>query len=324
MSTEATAAEPTTTPPVPVGRWAQRILLTNVVAQVAIVVTGGLVRLTGSGLGCPTWPDCTEGSLVPVAHQAEGFHKIIEFGNRTLTGVLVVIAVASLGAVTRGWWGHLVGTGEPTRRRPLVWLAAAVLAGIVVQAVLGGITVLLGLNPVVVGAHLLVSLAVIAAAFVLYRRSKEAGDGSPVATVRAELRTLSGVLVGVAGLVLVLGTVVTGSGPHSGDADTTLRLAVDPRVVSWLHADVVIAFVGLTIAFWLGAKLTDAPGSVRRAAELLLAACVLQAAIGYTQYFTGLPELLVAVHMLGACLVWLATLSVRLSTRTRAAGLLAA
>jgi cytochrome c oxidase assembly protein subunit 15 len=300
-----------------VGGWTRGILWANLVAQIAIVVTGGLVRLTGSGLGCPTWPECTDGNLVPVPGQPQGFHTFIEFGNRTLTGVLVVVAVGALLAVSRGWWGRWVGRPGPAVRRPLVVLASLVVAGIVGQAVLGGVTVLVGLNPAFVAAHLLLSMAVIAAAFVLLVRSGEPHDGPATVVVRPQLRVLAQVLVGLAFVVLVLGTVVTGSGPHSGDASDVTRLPLDPRVVSWLHADVVIAFVGLAVAFWLGARLTDAPAGTVRRALLLIGACVLQGAIGYTQYFTALPVGLVTLHMLGACLVWVATLAVLAGTRAR-------
>ncbi len=316
MTTGVATASRTPTVPGPVGSWTRRILLANVVAQVAIVVTGGLVRLTGSGLGCPTWPECTDGSLVPVANQVEGVHKLIEFGNRTLTGVLVVVAGLALLAVSRGWWSRFLGGPSGPVRRPLVLLASIVVIGIFAQAVLGGITVLVGLHPLTVAGHFLLSMAVIAAAFILYAKGNERGDGVMVLTVRRELRVLAGILVAVAVVVLALGTLVTGSGPHSGDADAVVRLPLDPRMVSWLHADVVIAFVGLSAAFWLGARLTSAPARARRAALLLLLACLLQGAIGYTQYFTDLPRVLVAAHMLGACLVWVATLSVWLSTRT--------
>jgi cytochrome c oxidase assembly protein subunit 15 len=291
--------------------------MANLVAQIGIVVTGGLVRLTGSGLGCPTWPECTAGSLVPVANQAEGFHKLVEFGNRTLTGVLVMVAGAALLAVTRGLWGRLLARPGPPVRGPLALLAGLVVVGIVGQAVLGGVSVLLGLNPAVVAAHLLVSMAVIAAAFLLVVRGNETADGPARATVRRELRILARVLVGLAALVLTLGTVVTGSGPHSGDAAASVRFALDPRLLSWLHADVVIAFVGLTVAFWLGVRLTAGPAAAERRALLLLGVCVLQGAVGYLQFFTGLPTGLVAGHMLGACLVWISTLGVLVATRTR-------
>jgi len=299
------------------GRGTRRILLLNVVAQVGLVVTGGLVRLTGSGLGCPTWPECTSGSFVPLANQPQGFHRFIEFGNRSLTGVLVVIAAAALLAVTRGWWGRAIGRPGPRVRPPLVWLTVGVVLGIVGQAVLGGLTVLYGLNPWFVATHFLLSMAIIAASYLALARSGERSDGRVVFTVRAELRLVSCGIVALAGVVLVLGTVVTGSGPHSGDPDAVVRFALDPRMVAWLHADVVIAFTGLVVAFWLGARLTDAPRSAQRNALVLLALCALQGTIGYTQYFTGLPVPLVSLHMLGACLVWIAAWSVLVATRTR-------
>jgi cytochrome c oxidase assembly protein subunit 15 len=289
-----------------VGRTTRRLLVANVAAQVGIVVTGGLVRLTGSGLGCPTWPECTDGSLVPTSGQAEGTQSLVEFGNRLLTVVLVVVAVAALVAVVR----------QRPRRRPLVTLAALVLAGIPAQAVLGGFTVLVDLHPAAVAAHFLLSMAVIAAAVVLLRRATEAGDGPALPTVRGELRVLSGVIAVVALVVLALGTVVTGSGPHAGD-EASPRFGFDPRAVSWLHADLVIVFVGLALAFWLGCRLSGAPARSRRAAGWLLVAILAQGAVGYAQYFSGVPVALVAVHVLGACLVWVAALTVELSTRER-------
>lgn len=299
------------------GPGTRRILLLNVVAQVGLVVTGGLVRLTGSGLGCPTWPECTSGSFVPLANQPQGFHRFIEFGNRTLTGVLVVIAGAALLAVTRGWWGRWVGRPGPRVRMPLVWLLGGVVVGIVGQAVVGGLTVLYGLNPWFVAAHFLLSMAIIAASYLALVRAGEPRDGAVVVTVRPELRLVARGVVALAGLVLVIGTVVTGSGPHSGDPNAVVRFALDPRVVAWLHADVVIAFTGLTLAFWLGARLSDAPPVARRHSLTLLALCAVQGTIGYAQYFSGLPIPLVSLHMLGACLVWIAAWSVLVATRAR-------
>jgi cytochrome c oxidase assembly protein subunit 15 len=292
----------------PLGTKTRRLLLANVVAQVVIVVSGGLVRLTGSGLGCPQWPECTKGSLVPVTDQPQGFHKFIEFGNRTLTFVLVAIAVAALVATIVG-----VRRQAPRRWR-LVGLAAVVIAGIFGQAVIGGIAVYTGLNPLVVAAHLLLSVGIIAAAFLLWHLAGEAAGPYRV-VVRPELRVVAWLLVALAVGVIVLGTMVTGSGPHSGDAASDHRLPFDPRYISWLHADVVLLFLGLAIAFWLGARLTTAPPRVLTRAHLLLAALLGQALLGYTQFFTGVPWGLVALHMLGAMLIWLATLSVLLSTR---------
>jgi cytochrome c oxidase assembly protein subunit 15 len=300
---QPTAAEPG----LAVGRGTRGLLVANLAAQIGIVVTGGLVRLTGSGLGCPTWPECTDDSLVPLRGQSEGVHSLVEFGNRLLTFVLVVVAIAALVAVVR----------QHPRRRPLVILAALVLAGIPAQAVLGGVTVLVDLHPAAVAAHFMLSIAVIAAAYWLLARAVEDSDGPARPTVRRELRLVAQVLVWLAVAVLVMGTVVTGSGPHAGDADSP-RFGFDVRMASWLHADLVILFVGLVAASWLGMRLTDAPQPAQRAARWLVVACVAQGFLGYLQFFTGVPVPLVALHMLGSCLVWVATLHLLRSTRLRA------
>jgi cytochrome c oxidase assembly protein subunit 15 len=301
-----------------VGTLGRRLLFVNVVAEIGIVVTGGLVRLTGSGLGCPTWPECTDGSLVPQPTQSEGLHRFIEFGNRLLTFAVLLAALAALAVVLRPWLArHSHRFGAPgTVRRPLVWLAVAALVGIVGQAVLGGITVLLDLHPATVAAHLLLSMAMIAAAYLLFRRAADPADHPVRVLVRRELRWTAGALVLLGVAVLVLGTLVTGSGPHSGDADHIVRFGLDVPMISWLHADVVLLFVGLAIAFTLGARLTGSSPAARAGATLLLASAV-QGVIGYVQYFAGVPWPLVALHMLGACLVWVATLEVWLSTRSR-------
>jgi cytochrome c oxidase assembly protein subunit 15 len=293
-------------------RWARRVLLANVVAQVGIVVTGGLVRLTGSGLGCPTWPQCVPGSYVPVVDQAEGIHKYIEFGNRTLTTVVGLTALLSLVAV-------VVDVRRRRRPRSLVVLGALPLLGVVVQAVLGGITVLTDLSPITVAAHFLVSGVIIAVSTVLLLRAQE-HDGPPSPVVRDELRWMAWALAAVTAVVLVLGTVVTGSGPHSGDADTPARFGFDPRAVSWLHADSVLVWFGVLLALLLALRLTDAPASARRAGLAVLAVGLVQGLIGYVQYLTGLPAAAVALHMLGACLtvVSVTVLLMRLRQRARA------
>ena len=314
--TSQVGVEPATS----IGRRSRWVLIANVVAQVGIVVSGGLVRLTGSGLGCPTWPECTEGSLVPVQGQSEGLHTFIEFGNRMLTFAVLVTAVVSLLVVLRPALARRFGPrwGEPGQpRRSLVLLASAVLLGIFGQAALGGITVLLDLHPAIVAAHFLLSMLMIAAAFTLYRRATELGDQPRIVVVRRELQLLAVTIVAAAFVVLVLGTIVTGTGPHSGDADEVVRFGLDPRTISWLHADAVLVFVGLALGYALGARLTDAPSAARRAGWLLIAACIVQGSIGYAQYFSGLPIGLVSVHMLGACLVWLAALNAFFSTRVR-------
>ena len=291
-----------------VGPLARRVFLANVVAQAGIVVTGGVVRLTGSGLGCPTWPQCSPGSYVPTPHQAQGYHKYIEFSNRTLTFVVFLTVAAAV----------IVAWRQVPRRRPLVLLAGVGVLGVVAQAVLGGITVLTGLNPYTVSAHFLVSMGLIAAAVALYERGNEPGDGPTTSLVRAEIVWLSRGVLALAGLVLVLGTVVTGSGPHSGDAVTPARFGLDPRTMSWLHADVVLLFVGVTLTLLVALRLTDGPPAARRRVVVLLAVSLSQGAVGYLQYFTGLPEAIVAVHLLGATLVWISTLRIPFALRQRA------
>jgi heme a synthase len=269
-----------------------RLALANVVANGAIIVTGGVVRLTGSGLGCPTWPRCTEESFVTTPELAG--HGVIEFGNRLLTFVLTAVAVALLVAVLR------------SPRRDLRPLAVLAFLGIPAQAAIGGVTVLTGLNPWTVAIHFLVSVVLTAVATVLWLRSREPGVGRPL--VRRPIALLVGGIAAVTAAVLVLGTIVTGSGPHSGDVDgndvpTGDRMGFDIELVSQLHADVVFLLVGLTTALLVALYATDAPGRVRRAARDLLVVQLLQGVIGFVQYFTHLPVVLVLLHMLGAVLV---------------------
>jgi cytochrome c oxidase assembly protein subunit 15 len=177
--------------------------------------------------------------------------------------------------------------------------------------------VLTGLHPLWVAAHFLLSAAIIAGCVVLVRRAAEDGDDPVVPLVRPEIRVLSRALVTTCAAVLVLGTLVTGSGPHSGDADVSHRLPFDLRTIAWLHADLVLLFVGLIVGLWLALRLTDAPARARRWAHVLLALAVAQGALGYAQWFAGVPWVLVSIHMLMACLVWVATLQAHLSLRSR-------
>ncbi|MGL4745649.1 MAG: COX15/CtaA family protein [Dermatophilaceae bacterium] len=287
--------------------WLAPLLVANLVAQVGIVVTGGLVRVTGSGLGCPTWPECVDGSVAPTVEQAEGFHKWIEFGNRLLTGVIGLVALATL-----------VALALVVRRRAMVVTAAAVLAGVVLQAVLGGVTVLAGLHPATVAAHFLVSMMLIAAASYLWLARAES-EGPPVPAVPPLVIRLAWGAVAVAGVVLVLGTVVTGSGPHSGDADEPARLSLDPQAVAWLHADSVMLFLGLVVAVWVAARLTAIDGDLRPGRRWLwvLGVSLGQGALGYVQYVTDVPEALVVAHMLGASLLVVALTGGILALRRR-------
>jgi len=286
-------------------RLLRRLALASVVANVGIVVTGGAVRLTGSGLGCPTWPRCTDASYVATSEM--GVHGAIEFGNRLLTFAVGLIAVAGLVAA-------LLHRPDGSRRRSVTWLAALVFLGIPAQAAVGGMTVLTDLNPWVVGGHFLVSMGVIAAAYAFWRRTGE-GDGPVSATVPAPLRTLAWVVVAVTGAVLVVGTFVTGSGPHSGDAGAK-RNGLDPEAISQVHADLVFLLLGLSVALWFALRAVAATPAMR-AAAILVGVELAQGVVGFTQYFLHLPALAVALHMLGACLVWLATLSLLAATRQR-------
>ena len=284
--------------------WLRRALVANLVVEVMIVVTGGIVRLTRSGLGCPTWPRCTPDSFVPVADQAEGFHKLIEYGNRMLTGVVSIAALAVVVAVWR------LAPDRPTLKR----LAFLPLVGVGIQAVVGGITVLARLNPLVVSLHFLASMVLIALSTYLLVRAGE-GDGPPVPVVRREVAWVASAGAGLAGVVLVLGTVVTGTGPHSGDRDVH-RYPFDAQTVSWLHADAVMLFVGLVVATWLAVRLSTG-GHSSRAWLVLLGVTLAQGTIGYVQYFTALPEALVAAHMLGASLLVVALTRAMLALRDR-------
>ena len=267
--------------------------------QSALVVTGGAVRLTGSGLGCPTWPECTEGSYTPVAHQAEPQLNVwIEFGNRLLTFVLVIASVAVVIAVLR------------SKRKDLRGLAMGQFLGIFGQGILGGITVLTDLNPIPVAGHLLLSIILIAGATSLYSRRY-----SPAVFVKAVPLThkISLAHVAISFLVIVLGTIVTGSGPHAGDAQAK-RFGFDIRTVAWIHADAVIFLLGLTLAFYVALGTSV---QTKRAIKIFTVIALAQGAIGYIQYFTGIPEILVAAHLLGATLVWIAAWRIRLSVITQ-------
>ncbi len=282
------------------GGWLRGLGLASLVANVGIVVTGGAVRLTKSGLGCPTWPQCTDDSYTTTPEM--GVHGIIEFGNRLLTFVVIAIAIAALAAAVR----------ERPRRRPLVVLGLVTLIGLPMQGVIGGITVLTNLNPWVVGLHFLGSIFVITTAYLFYRRVVD----SPVTTPPpALLRRLAWVITGVSLAVVVVGVIVTNAGPHSGDGGVK-RNHLDPELITQLHVDLVMLLIGLSIAYWFAARLTGAP---TRPALILIAVELSQSLIGFVQHFTHLPIVLVGLHMLGACLVWIATLHVFLHA-TRGAG----
>lgn len=255
----------------------------SVVANIGIVVTGGAVRLTGSGLGCPTWPRCTDESFTP--HGELEFHSAIEFGNRLLTFVLVAVAVLLFVAALR------------TGRRELVRLSVLLGLGIPMQAVIGGITVLTDLNSWIVSLHLLLSLGLVA----LSVRFLQVLD-RPVPPARGPAVALAWGVVATAWVVFYLGTIVTGAGPHAGDAATE-RNGLDPAQWSQLHADAVFLLLGLTVGLVVTLLVQRAPRPAVQAALVLLGLELAQGTIGFVQYFTDLPVLLVGLHLLGAAVL---------------------
>ncbi len=273
----------------------RRIFTALLIFQCVIVITGGIVRITGSGLGCPTWPECAPGSYTPSPEQLEDpLHIWIEFGNRLLTFVLGIAALAALFYSLRF---------IPNLRIRL--LALGQVLGIVGQAILGGITVLTGLHPTTVAAHLLLSIILISGALSL--RQRVYGRIPRSFETQILTRSLSKALVALGFVVIVMGTIVTGTGPHAGD-DASVRFDFDIRTVAWLHADLVIAFLGLSLATLIAVRLGErepARSVLLRKIYLLLGISLSQGGIGYLQYFTGVPELLVIAHLIGAVSVWL-------------------
>jgi len=289
---------------------AMRVLaLAGVICTAGIIATGAAVRLSESGLGCPDWPACTRSSLV-AAHSAGDpmFHTWIEFGNRLVTVVITLIAVAVFVAA----WRFRPGG---RRRRDLVWLAAAQPAGIVAQALLGGIVVLTRLNPAIVALHFLASIAVLAAAVALHVRCTE-GQAPARSLVRTDLRLLAYAVLAAVALMLAAGTVVTGTGPLAG-AGAVPRFHLPLAGATQFHADIGWLLAGLTAALAVGLQLTRAPAPAVRLGWALLAMIGLQGAIGYTQYFTGLPAGLVWVHVCGSTLIWILALRLVFALRDR-------
>lgn len=291
----------------PEPRTVRRAALAALVMSVVIVVTGGAVRLTGSGLGCPTWPQCTDHSLTTTS--AMGVHGAIEFGNRMLTYVLC----AAVG------WAIIAARSEKPFRRGLTRLGWAQFWIVMSNAVLGGIVVLVGLNPYTVAAHFLLSTALITVATLMWQRTRE-GDAAPRPLVGKAVQQLVWFLVVASVLLIGVGTVVTGAGPHAGDSRDVERIPIDWETVAKLHAVLAWIVVTLTFALWFVLKAVDAPkGPLSRTRELFLV-LLGQGVIGYVQYFTHLPEILVGFHMLGSCLVWIWALRVLLALRERPDG----
>lgn len=254
-------------------------------SQAAIVVTGALVRLTGSGLGCPTWPQCAADSFVPVESQVEGFHKWIEFGNRLLTFVVFAISILS--------FAYLLYQRRKRRSLPknVLKLAAIPVLGTIAQAILGGITVLTDLNPYTVAAHFLLSIVIIYFSVL----NRIIAEFPAIIYKSANQNILARLLLLVGSIVIFLGVITTGSGPHAGD-EVAQRFSIDTQIVAWLHADMVWLFTGLIIASYF----------VNRNLWLykLTITVFLQMVVGYSQWFTDLPWGLVAIHVALAVTLW--------------------
>ena len=277
----------------------RRITGLSVVLLTMIVVTGGAVRLTGSGLGCSDWPTCSRNHLVPAS--TSQFHAWIEFGNRMITGLVCIVVIAAvLGALAR-----------VPRRRDLTLLSLGLVVGLLLEIVFGGILVLSHLWPPFLILHFLVSQLLIVDVVVLHHRAGRPDDATTTRPrVAPEIIRAGRALVAVAAVALVTGTIVTGAGPHSGSNgnEVAKRLPLPVADAARVHGTVDMAFLGLVL--WLVYRLrrTDAPTAVVRNLETVLVVGVLQAAIGYTQYFTGVPELLVGLHILGATCLWISVL----------------
>ncbi len=277
-----------------------------IVSNAGIVVTGGAVRLSNSGLGCPTWPDCTDGRLLPGGANTHGpLNQGIEFGNRLLGVLVLLTAIACV----------LVAWRLTPRRRDVLAIAWLLPIGIIAQAILGGITVREKLNPLVVAPHFLLSMVLVYVAVWLHERAGE-GDGELQRLVRREIQLGVRLLVVVVAAIEVAGTLVTATGPHAGNRGTR-RLGWDPRVVTQFHADLVFLYVGLLVALMLGLRATGAPARTRQRARVVAVVVALQATVGYVQYFTHVPAVLVGVHMFGATLATITTARLFFATRER-------
>jgi cytochrome c oxidase assembly protein subunit 15 len=286
--------------------WYAALCRICVIVLAVIVVTGAAVRLTKSGLGCPTWPQCGDGSFV--TRSEFSLHGVIEFGNRMVTiAVGLVVAAVVLGSFRL-----------TSKRSDLRWLSSGLVLGFVAQGVLGGLTVIFHLNPFLVAGHFLVSMLLLWNAAVLDVRSRQP-QGRPARLVKRELVWLADLLAVAASVVLIAGTVVTGAGPHSGDAGDVQRFAINIRGAAQLHADTAMVLTGLVVAMVFAVRLTAAPARARTLTNWLAVTVVAQVAIGFIQYFLGIPTGLVAVHVTGATLLWVFALYLRLSLSQRPA-----
>lgn len=279
----------------------RRITFVALCAQVFIIVTGAAVRLTGSGLGCSDWPTCEENRLVAPLE----YHALIEFVNRTITGVVsIAVILAVLGSLVR-----------TPRRRDLTLWSLGLVAGVIGQIVLGGLTVLFELHPPFVIAHFALSMVLVWNAYVLHVRASFAA-GPALPAVAPPVRRLGRALVVAAGLALFTGTIVTGTGPHGGDENVE-RLPFSLVDVTRIHSLVVWAFLALTVVTLAILRRRGTPRDIDLRAKVLVVAILVQGTIGYVQYFTGVPPALVLVHVTGSVIVWISALAFDLSLTRR-------
>jgi len=262
--------------------------------QGVLVLTGGTVRVTESGMGCPTWPECTYDSFTPVPGQAEGaLHAWVEFGNRLLTFVLLFAALAVMVLVILN------------KRRDLRLLALGQIGGIFGQGILGGITVLTHLNPLSVASHFILSIVLIAGAHTLVARSHANRIQAPAKSPLLQAHML------LTFIAIAVGTLVTGAGPHAGDSDAP-RLQIRISTITTIHGFLVIALILFTI-YGIYKRFPGSREQSQRWLVIFLAVSMAQGLIGYIQYLNGVPELLVIAHLLGSVLVWIAAWRVRLT-----------
>lgn len=282
------------------GRWTvspdtfRRVALAAVVALILTVISGAAVRLTGSGLGCSTWPKCDSASVVAPMQ----FHAWVEFGNRLINALVTVASIGAFVAALR----------RRPRRADLTWLSFGLVIGLIAEVVLGGVVVYSKLNPVLVTVHFLLGLAFLAVAAVLHQRARLADDQAAARPLVTPLPIgLARLCLAALTVVVALGTVVTSTGPHGGSPDTP-RYHFSLHAVAQLHGTSVEVFLALTLIMLWSLVRSGAPAGVLRRAEILLVTLVAQAAVGYTQYFAGDPVGVVALHVAGASVMVIAAI----------------
>jgi len=277
-------------------RWASTSAL---IVSILIILTGGVVRVTGSGLGCPTWPNCNPDSLAPTGEM--GIHGVIEFANR-LFSAFIAVPVA---------WVIIAARLQKPRQRSLTRLAWSQFWLVVANAVAGGFTVLAGLNPWIVAMHFVLAIALLTTTTLTWHRVHETVPATPVPTVPGT-RGLSWALVIATLVLIVVGTLVTGSGPHSGDSAEVKRIPLDWTAITIVHGILGLGVLVLAVALWIMLRRESRAVLARLRTIVFIAVVIAQGAIGVTQALDALPALLVELHLLGAALVWVGALRVLL------------